>query len=119
MPIHRKEELQSVPGPPLLPSCRRRDFFDVPPDGLVAFAGSRLEAAPVDDFDVPAVIAEEAGLLQHIGDDGHGRAAYAEHLRQEFVRELDGVAFEPVAGCSSQRLRRASTGCNALQAAVC
>ena len=72
----------------LLPAGRRRDFFDVPPNGLVALAGSRLEAALVDDLDVPAVIADETRLLQHIGDDSHGRAAHAEHLRQEFVREL-------------------------------
>jgi len=71
-----------------LPAGRRRDFLDVPPNGLVAFAGSRLEAALVDDLDVPAVIADETRLLQHIGDDSHGRAAHAEHLRQEFVREL-------------------------------
>ena len=58
-----------------------QNFLDVPPNGLVAFAGPRLEAALIDDLDVPAVIADEARLLQHIGDDSHGRAAHAEHLR--------------------------------------
>src|SRR5262249_12000736 len=64
-----------------LPPGRRRDFFDVPPNGLVAFAGSPLEAAPVHAFDVPAVIAGAAGRLYDIGDHGPGRGAPAGHLR--------------------------------------
>src|SRR3982075_2679273 len=71
-----------------------RDVINLPADRLVAFAGSRLEPRPVHDLDLPAMVADETGLLQHIGDHGHGGTAHTEHLRQEFVGERDRVAVE-------------------------
>jgi hypothetical protein len=52
---------------------------------------------PVDDLDLAAMIADEAGLLQHMGDHRHRGAAHAQHLRKEFVGEPDRVALKPVA----------------------
>jgi hypothetical protein len=75
-----------------------RDLINLPTDRLVAFAGSRLEPLPVHNLDLPTMVANETGLLQHIGDDRDSGAAHAEHLRQEFVGKLDGVAVKAVAG---------------------
>src|SRR4051794_21076304 len=70
------------------------DVINLPADRVVAFAGSRLEPRPVHNLDLPAMVADETGLLQHIGDHCHGGSAHTEHLRQEFVGERDRVAVE-------------------------
>src|SRR5262245_3818243 len=85
-------------GPDVLASGHRRNLIDLAADRLVAFARARLQPGPIDDLDMAAVIANKLRLLQRISDDRHGRAAHAQHLREELVGQLDVVAFEPVAG---------------------
>ena len=76
----------------------RRDLADLAANDVVAFARPCLEPALVHDLDPPTVVTDETCLLQHVGDDRHRSAAHAERLRQELMGELDGIAFEPIAG---------------------
>src|SRR5258708_38970717 len=102
-----------------LPARRRRAFLDVPPNGLVAFAGSRLEAALVDDLDVPAVIADEPACCSILATTVTVVRRTPSICDKNSCVSLMLLLSSRSRACSNQRLRRASTGCSALQAAVC
>src|SRR6185437_16405203 len=52
-------------------------------DLLDALAGELLQPGMVGDDDATAAIADQAGALQALRDQGHGRPAHRQHLRQE------------------------------------
>ncbi len=55
------------------------------PDRLVTFAGRFSEAFEIRDSDMSAAVADNAGLLQRMGDDRNRVALHADHLRHEFL----------------------------------
>ena len=83
--------------------------------GLVAFAGHRLEGVEIDDLDDAAGIADRAGRLDPAGDFRHRGAPDAEHLGQEFLRELDRYRSRRGPGLATASgktgLRRDATHC--------
>ena len=58
--------------------------------------GRLFELRSVQDADVPAARADHVLALKHMQGHGDPRPAYAEHQRQELVRELKIVAVRPV-----------------------
>src|SRR3954451_8589150 len=62
----------------------------------VAFAGSGLKAAAVEDGDQPAGIADEACSLQDSRGDGNARAVHAQHHGDEFLGERHFIILDPV-----------------------
>jgi hypothetical protein len=64
---------------------------------LVAFAGTFPKALDVDDADVPAAAADQAGVLKRAGHEAGAGSGHAQHLCQELLRERQVVAVEEVA----------------------
>ncbi len=64
----------------------------------VTFAGSVLQAFAIADRDVSAPVFDQARALQTTRDDGHAGASRAQHLRKEFVRKFELVAFHTIMG---------------------
>src|ERR1700704_6495125 len=65
---------------------------------LVTLARHRLQGIQIKDLDDAARVADGAGGLyfaRHLGDRG---APNAEHFREEFLSEIDGLALGAVAG---------------------
>lgn len=60
--------------------------------GLVALAGAVAEALHVNNTDVPAPIADQAGLLKDVRYDADARPLHPQHFRQEILRELNIIA---------------------------
>src|ERR671914_252133 len=54
---------------------------------LITLASTPFETLAVEDREPPPRVGDEAGLLQHAGSLGHARAAHAEHLGHELLRE--------------------------------
>src|ERR1051326_9250177 len=64
---------------------------------LDAFPRSLTQTLRVGDDDGAAAVADESGLFEDADGDGDAGAAHAEHVREEFLRERQLVAFEPAA----------------------
>src|SRR5262249_61674520 len=61
-----------------------------------AFAGNVLEHRAVEDLDVTAAVADQAGALQEASRDGHRGAPHAEHLSEKLLRQRDDIAVDAV-----------------------
>jgi len=61
----------------------QKHLVDVLLDHSVAFTRNVLECRGVEDLDVAAMVADQAGALQEAGCDGHRCAPHAEHLPEE------------------------------------
>lgn len=60
--------------------CAGQQSVILPLHDRIAFTGSRLQAAPIEDCDSAAVAMNESGFLQLTGRLRHTLAAYAEHI---------------------------------------
>src|SRR5262249_56233537 len=65
-------------------------------DDGVAFAGNVFEHRAVEDLDVTAAVADQAGALQEASRDGHRGAPHAEHLSEKLLRQRDDIAVDAV-----------------------
>ena len=54
-------------------------------DGLIAFACRPPQSFNVGDFDLPAAVADDAGLLKRVGDDRNRVALHADHLCEKLL----------------------------------
>jgi hypothetical protein len=70
------------------------------PQGVIAFAGHRLERSEVDDLDDAPRVADSASRLYLDGHLGDRRASNAQHLGKEFLRQRDRVGL-----CAISRLQ--------------
>ena len=68
---------------------------------------------------MPPAVADDAGLLERMGDDRNRVALHADHLRQKFLGQRQRFAVARSRARNSQRDSRASTECEALHAADC
>src|SRR5947207_4618643 len=62
---------------------------------LIALAGHCFQRFEIENFNGASRITDSAAGLDSPGDFRHRRAANTEHLRQEFLRELDRIALGP------------------------
>src|SRR5262249_5840466 len=62
----------------------QKHLVDVLLDHSVAFTRNVLECRGVEDLDVAATVADQAGALQQAGCDGHRCAPHAEHLHASY-----------------------------------
>ena len=63
-------------------------------DGIVTFAATVLQALDIDHMDAATTVADQTSLLQLAGDESDAASLHAEHLRQELLRERQGVAVQ-------------------------
>ena len=56
-------------------------------DRAVALAGGLTQPFQIVDLDVAAAVADQAGLLQRIGDQRYAGPPHAEHLAEELLRQ--------------------------------
>src|SRR5213079_2273150 len=64
----------------------------------IALAGRLFQCLPVDDRDLSAGVAYEAGSLQCGPGEVHGWASHAEHLGDEFLGERKAVLADAIMG---------------------
>jgi hypothetical protein len=57
-------------------------------DHAVALAGASFQFLPVNDFDVTALVADYALILQPVSGDTDSLALDAQHVRDELMRHL-------------------------------
>src|SRR5262245_40819301 len=74
----------------------RKYLVGVVLDDGVAFAGNVFERRAVEDLDVTAAVADQAGALQEASRDGHRGAPHAEHLSEKLLRQRDDIAVDAV-----------------------
>ncbi len=63
---------------------------------FVAFAAGGFQPEPVDDVDVPALISNQASLLQYAGGDGDAGPAGSQHVGQKFLGQRHKVGADAV-----------------------
>jgi hypothetical protein len=61
-------------------------------DRPITLTGAFPQTLDVNDFDVPAAVADKARLLKCVSHDRHGVAPHADHLRQEFLSKRQSFA---------------------------
>ena len=64
--------------------------------GLIAFAGQHLKGFKIDDLDGASGITDGAARLYPAGNLGNGGAPDTEHLGEEFLGEIERVAFRAI-----------------------
>src|SRR5262249_5728639 len=74
----------------------RKYLVGVVLDDGVAFAGNVFERRAVEDLDVTAAVADQAGALQEASRDGHRGAPHAEHLSEKLLRQRDDIVVDAV-----------------------
>jgi len=62
----------------------------------VALAADVFERRAIQDLDVTAPVADQAGALQEARRDGHCGAPHAEHLPEKLLRQWDGIAVDAI-----------------------
>lgn len=60
------------------------------------FAGAALQAFPVDNRDLAALVADKARLLQPVGYQADGWPSHGKHLSEEIVRQADHVVVDAI-----------------------
>ena len=65
-------------------------------DVVIAFARRIFEPRAVFNPHFASVVGNEPGLLQHACGNRNARTPRPQHVRQEFVRERNEIAIEPV-----------------------
>jgi len=60
----------------------------------MTFARVLFEARAVENFDVPAAVADDRGELQAVRGDGDALAPHAEQMREHLVRHFDLVGAQ-------------------------
>src|SRR6185312_17435112 len=76
---------------------REKQAVVVSLDRAVTLAGSFPQTLDVEKANVAARVFDQARLLQRVGDDRNARAAHAEHLREELLRQHQIVAIGKIA----------------------
>src|SRR4051794_1898032 len=73
------------------------ELMEMPVDGRVALAAAVVQALDIEHLDAAAAIADQARLLQLARDEGDAAALHTQHLRQELLRQRQGVAHQQIA----------------------
>src|SRR4051812_12864494 len=63
-------------------------------DGLVTLAGGVLQVYGIEHLDMSPPVLDEARFLQLPGNHRHATALYAQHLRQELLRQRQRVGLQ-------------------------
>ena len=72
---------------------RRQEGIEPLLDDGIAFTRCLFETGTIENFDSPAIIADESGHLQRLRCKRHRFPIGTEHVRQELVRVWQGFAF--------------------------
>ena len=67
--------------------------MELPVDRRIAFAARLPERLYVENMNAPAPIVDQAGFLKFARYKGDAAALHTQHLRQEFLRQRQGIAF--------------------------
>src|SRR5262249_24881634 len=73
-----------------------KNLIGVLPDHGVAFTRNVLELRAVEDLDVTAPIADQAGALQELRRDSHRGTPHAQHLSEKLLRQRDDIAVDAI-----------------------
>src|SRR4029077_20863612 len=66
-------------------------------DRRVTPASSGFQAAPVEDLEPAAAVADQPALAQRTGGSSNACATYAQHVGHEFMRDMELVGVRPIA----------------------
>src|SRR5262249_42768949 len=76
----------------------QKHLIGVLPGHGVAFTRNVLKCRAVEELDVSAAVADQAGALQEARRDGHGGAPHAEHLSETLLRQREDIAVDAIVG---------------------
>jgi hypothetical protein len=85
-----------------LKACRtenprlRKHLIAVVPDNRVAFTRDIFDRRAIQELDVTAAIADEAGALQQTGRERDGGAPHSQHLAEKLLRQRDDIAVDAI-----------------------
>jgi len=82
-------------------AARGKEQVDLSLDLSAALARQSLEACIVPDGDRSPLLLEETRRLELLQDSRHGGTLDPDHLREEFVREGQGILAHPVSGAEN------------------
>jgi hypothetical protein len=98
---------------------QRKNLLEFAAHNLIAFACRFFEPRPVNLDQAPPSRSDGTRRPEFAHDQRHRRSSYPEQFRERL--RVSGMALPSIRSWmwSNHRAMRASTGCNALQAATC